>query len=88
MANYASIKAPATSRQKATRQRAQSAVLDEAQQAAIEANRAFVRQYMPEIEPLIRAFYAEGLIDGWRSVKNCEISSNEGKNFEAAHESQ
>ena len=77
MPDYASIKAPAATRLPALRQRAQPAALGEVQQAAVEANRAFVREHMPEIEPLIRALYAEGLIDGWRSVRNCQLLQRE-----------
>ena len=77
MADYASIKAPAATRQPVLRQRVQPAALGEAQQAAVEANRAFVREHLPEIEPMIRALYAEGLIDGWRAIKHCTLNESE-----------
>ena len=77
MADYASIKARTASRAPAPRQRAQPAALGETQQAAAKANRAFVREHMPEIEPMIRALYAEGLIDGWRAIKHCSINERE-----------
>lgn len=35
------------------------------------ANKQFIREHMPEIIPTIRDLHAEGLIDGWRSIKTC-----------------
>jgi len=44
---------------------------DEAER--VEENRRFVLEHMPELALLIRALYAEGLIDGWRAVKKCTL---------------
>lgn len=38
------------------------------------ANKQFILEHMPELLPMIRNLHAEGLIDGWRSVKNCTLN--------------
>lgn len=50
------------------------AELNAAQEARIDENKQFIRQHMPEIIPTIRDLHAEGLIDGWRAVKNCNLN--------------
>lgn len=47
------------------------AELTTAQEARADENKQFIREHMPEIIPTIRHLHAEGLIDGWRSIKNC-----------------
>ena len=51
--------------------------LTPAEEARVAENRAFVIEHMPELLPMIRSMHAEGLIDGWRSIKSCRILSND-----------
>lgn len=50
------------------------AELNADQEARVDENKKFIRQHMPEIIPTIRHLHAEGLIDGWRAVKNCNLN--------------
>lgn len=52
--------------------------LTTADEAAIEANKAFILEHMPEMLPIIRHLHAEGLIDGWRAVKRCVLLDETG----------
>ena len=35
--------------------------------------KVFVETHLPEAVPLIKALYAEGLIEGWRAVVDCRL---------------
>ena len=50
-----------------------AAALPPAEIERISANRQFVMEHMPELVDFIKELHAEGLIDGWRAVKNCSI---------------
>ena len=39
-------------------------------------SRSFVLEQCPEIRPFIAELVTEGMIDGWRSVINCELIDN------------
>lgn len=46
------------------------------EQAKVAFKKAFVEENIPEAVPFIKELYAEGLIDGWRSV--VEVRQIEG----------
>lgn len=69
---YASLKGRAATAPKAPI-REPSPALHDGDQARVETNRRFVLEHLPELAPLIRALYAEGLIDGWRAVRKCTL---------------
>lgn len=50
--------------------------LTTAQQARVAANRALVREYMPELVDEIKELHEMGLIDGWRDVVEVEVFPN------------
>ncbi|MCL2830337.1 MAG: hypothetical protein FWD77_06310 [Betaproteobacteria bacterium] len=47
--------------------------LTEAERQQVAANREFVRRHTPELEPFVKDLHAQGLIDGWRAVDQCEL---------------
>ncbi|HJW25160.1 MAG TPA: hypothetical protein VJ576_09700 [Rhodocyclaceae bacterium] len=61
------IHSPATAGRRPPRQ------LSEAEQAAVAGNREFVLEHMPDAVPFIKELHDLGMIDGWRSVDNCQI---------------
>lgn len=73
MTSYASAKGRATQTAPAATRHKTTAVLSEAEKARIGDNKAFIVEHMPEMLPMIRELHAEGLIDGWRSVKSCRV---------------
>ena len=73
MADYASLKGRATPKA-ATSVRRDPPALRDAEATSVEANRQFVLEHLPELAPLVRALYAEGLIDGWRAVTQCKMN--------------
>jgi len=56
--------------------RQSSSPLTEAEEARIAENRDLILEHMPEMLPIIRNLHAEGLIDGWRSVKSFRLIDN------------
>lgn len=52
---------------------AKQAPLSPAEEARIAETRAAILEHMPEMLPIIRDLHAEGLIDGWRSVKSFRL---------------
>lgn len=74
MADYASIKGRAAVKAQETPRRAPPPALPDNEAARVEANRQFVFEHLPELAPLVRALYAEGLIDGWRAITKCELN--------------
>lgn len=77
MTTYASIKGSAAAPVPKVSRREPLPALSATEAAHVEANRQFVLEHMPELLPLIRALHAEGLIDGWRSVRNCTLKDTE-----------
>ncbi len=53
---------------------AQVRQLTEAEQARTAENRAFIIEHMPEAVQFIKDLHAEGLIEGWRAVINCNFT--------------
>lgn len=47
--------------------------LSDSEKARIESNKEFVIEHMPELLPFIRDLHAQGMIAGWRSVRNCRL---------------
>lgn len=79
MTTYAGQKGRAIPQAKAAPAPAAEPITPE-EEAAIEANKYFILEHMPEMLPIIRNQHAEGLIDGWRSVKTCKlINANDHK---------
>ena len=76
MNEYASIKGRAATPAPETPRRKPPPALQDVDAARVEDNRRFVLEHMPELVPLIRALYAEGLIDGWRAVRNCTLKES------------
>lgn len=74
---YASLKGRAATQAQESPRREPPPALQDGDAARAEANRRFVLEHMPELAPLIRALYAEGLIDGWRAVRRCELKEKE-----------
>lgn len=58
---------------------AKQAPLSPAEEARIAETRAAILEHMPEMLPIIRNLHAEGLIDGWRSVKSLSMTVIEQK---------
>ncbi|MBI2307550.1 MAG: hypothetical protein HYU78_09620 [Rhodocyclales bacterium] len=77
MNNYARLKgsatAPAAPASRSAAVPARELSDQEAQRVA--ENRAFVLEHLPELVPFIKDLHAEGLIDGWRAVRNCTLSN-------------
>ena len=45
--------------------------------ASLTEAKAFVQEHMPDLIPLIRGLVAEGLLSGWRDVRNCKLLHQE-----------
>jgi hypothetical protein len=71
MTSYASQKGRSVPQAQAAPEAAEPITPD--QEAAIEANKEFILEHMPEMLPIIRNMHAEGLISGWRNVKSCKL---------------
>ena len=79
MNSYAQIKGN-TVRPAVVANKATSTLTDELSDAEIERiaqNRDFVKEHIPEIVDLIKELHAAGMIDGWRSVRNCKLIESE-----------
>lgn len=48
------------------------------EQAKVAFKKAFVEENIPEAVPFIKELYAEGLIDGWRSVLSARLIEGDG----------
>lgn len=72
MTSYAAQKGRAAQALRSTPPAAQKA-LTPADDARVAANKNFVLDHMPELLPLIRDLHAEGMIDGWRAISNCNL---------------
>lgn len=51
----------------------QPETLSPAEEARIADNRDLVLEHMPEMLQIIRNLHAEGLIDGWRNIKQVRL---------------
>lgn len=58
-------------------QTVEARTLTEAEEARVANNRDLVLEHMPEMLQIIRQLHAEGLIDGWRSVR-CTLLDDAG----------
>lgn len=47
--------------------------LSEAEEARVADNKDFILTHMPEMLPIIRDLLAADLVDGWRSIKTCNL---------------
>lgn len=74
MNDYARLKGSAAATATAARQPSAPRALSEAEEERVAENRAFVLTHLPELVPFIKDLHAEGLIDGWRAVRNCTLS--------------
>jgi len=73
MTSYAAQKGRTAQSVRSTSPAAKKA-LTPADDAQVAENKQFILEHMPELLPMIRALHAEGLIDGWRAVKNCNLN--------------
>lgn len=70
MTSYAAQKGRAVQPLRSTPKKEQKP-LSPAEDARVAANKEFVLEHMPELLSTIRSLHAEGMIDGWRSIKSC-----------------
>ena len=73
MTSYAGQKGRATAQARPAAPAAPRAIT-QADEQRTAANKQFILEHMPELLPMIRNLHAEGLIDGWRAVKNCTLN--------------
>ena len=48
-----------------------------AEQERAAANRALVREHLPEVLPFIKELHELGMIDGWRNVEEVTVTPNQ-----------
>lgn len=72
MSSYASQKGRAAAPVRSTTSAAPRTI-SPAEAERIAANKDFILEHMPEMLATIRELHAEGMIDGWRAVKNCNL---------------
>lgn len=64
-------------REKVEVDRAPLKELSDEEKEEIAQNRAFVQMYLPKAAADLRIFFEDGLLEGWRAVKNCRLLSEE-----------
>lgn len=73
MATYAGAKQRSPTSPAAVRVSTAPRPLSDAERAKVAENKAFVETNLPDLIPFIKELHAEGMIDGWRAVQNCEL---------------